>query len=149
MTWRPYNETEADLKNEAAVVNQFMHVMGYETSVKLSENLYGIDFAFFNARKELVAMAEVKIRTNAYSNIILSAAKALKLYQWKIATHRPAWLVIHLPKQGILAHEITPIKNYSICIAGSDRGQNGDMEPCIMVPLSSFTSIAPPLELSE
>jgi len=145
VTWRPRNESAGDVEREALILDAFCDAMSYARWIKLSESLYEIDAACFDSLDALMAWAEAKSRTKLYDHVLLSAAKALQLYRLHLATHVPAWFVIHVPGHGVMVHRIRAPHDYRIALAGNDRGQNGDKEPCIFIDHSAFSIIAPPL----
>jgi hypothetical protein len=135
--WRPHNESPEDLKREVEILRAFGKAKAYSRYVKLSPHLYGIDFACFNART-LAAWVEVKARDRIYDTMLLSFAKAAQLHRLALAANVPGFFVVSVP-HGIYFHAMDAPHQYQIELAGNDRGQNGDREPCVMIPLEQFT----------
>lgn len=142
--WRPRNETEHDQQQEAAVAEACRAAWGWHRVVKLSEMLYGVDFAGGYEDGTLAGWLEVKCRKSAYADMLLSLAKAQKLWSCHCVSGAPAHFVLSVP-DGIYAHHIRSPNSYQIRLGGNSRGQNGDIEPCIYVPFGAFSLVAPPL----
>lgn len=150
MTWRPRNETDEDRRREAAILDEASASLGYGFAgwIKLSETLYEIDAAFRDGDMRICAWVEVKARSKLYDTVLLSAAKALQLYRLELATKKPAYFIINVPDTGILCHRIRPLYTYDIRVGGNNRGQNGDLEPCVFINANDFSTIAPPVDFT-
>jgi len=148
MMSRPRNETEADLAKERAVVADLCAIFDCE-AVKLSDYLYGIDYALHaRATRELHSLVEIKCYSDDIRQFApLSLGKYEKMLRFARASRKPALFVIDTPG-GLLMHTISTPENYATAIlTGNPRGQNGDAEPCIPIKREQFTTIAPPRNL--
>jgi hypothetical protein len=139
--WRPHNESPEDLKREAEILRAFGRSRGFHRYVKLSPILYGVDFACFRGPGDhLAAWVEVKARDRLYDTVLLSFAKAERLHRLALAANVRGFFVVSV-SDGIYFHVIEAPHQYQIKLAGNDRGQNGDREPCVMIPLDKFTRL--------
>lgn len=137
MAFREHNETEEDLKQEsnaATLVEEEWKV----TIQKLSPFLYQLDWALFKD-KALVAFAEYKWRSYVYDPFIISYAKWFRGVELSDAADVPFYLIVEWPN-GIWYYRtrrsdahMLPVK-----LIGNRRGQNGDIEPCIQIPMNKF-----------
>lgn len=141
---RPRYETHGDLENEQAVATAFCDRFGLR-GVKLSESLYGIDWAFFK-NTTLRAYGEVKCRTNPsalYPTYMLSAAKWSKGRTLALNAGVPFIVIVRFT-DGIFyftakAGDPMPLE---VKLGGrADRGDRFDQEPVIHIPMTKFTAL--------
>lgn len=138
--WRPRNETEEDLTNE----NNAAKILAekWQVSVhKLSESLYGLDWAF-SRNEKVIAFGEFKKRSKKFNTLLLSAAKYHKMVQLYKQTGIPTFLIVEWP-EGIYYLDIgEPEMKLNIFMGGNfSRAQNGDLEPIVYIPVDKFTKI--------
>lgn len=137
--WRPYNETEQDLQNEAAVAEILSKKWGCDIH-KLSEKIYPVDWVF-SRDKIVVAYGEYKKRAKKYDTTLLSVSKYYRMIDLLNMAKVPVLLIIEWP-DGIyyldLSWEDMDLKAF---IGGSSRGQNGDIEPIVYIPNEKFSKI--------
>lgn len=134
--WRPRNETSDDLDREREAAGQVQRVRGVEV-VKLSEGLYGIDWALVEGGGRLVAWGEFKARKRRYDTLLLSAAK------WehgcRLAREFGVPFVVFVRwEDGLFCYPTNGFHTYRPEIGGNNRGQNGDIEPCVHLPTAAF-----------
>lgn len=132
--WRPRNETPTDLARELATA-QVIEDLWQVKVVKLSERLYEIDWAFFRG-DDLKAWAEFKYREKRYDTLLLSSAKWMRGRWLARESGVPFLIFIHWP-DGLYWYQcgdgVLPIQK-----GGNSRGQNGDIEPCVLIDTSTF-----------
>lgn len=138
MAWREYNETQEDLANETAVADILKKAWNCEI-VKLGSMLYNVDWAFFKD-SELVGFGEYKKRSAKKDPLILSYAKYLRGTHLAHSSGKSFILVIEWP-DGIWYCNIKKGDEFPVKLTGSSRGQNGDMEPCVLIPLDRFKKV--------
>lgn len=138
MTWRPRNETAEDLSRENEAAEAIAASLGV-TVHKLSEALYGVDWAFsYNGK--VIAFAEFKARKKKYDTLLLSAAKYMKLIEIATSTGLPTYMVVRWD-DGLWYYEINTKQHFPLEIGGNSRGQNGDIEPVVHIPTSEFSLV--------
>lgn len=138
MAWRPRNETTEDLQREEAAAKTLAEAWGVEV-IKLSEALYGVDWAFSRDNK-VVAFGEFKTRFKKYDTALLSFAKYSKLYNLHKLTGLPALLIIQWPDE-LCYWEVDDEPLKSIGVGRNSRGQNGDTEPVIYIDVNKFRQV--------
>ena len=139
MVWRPRNETAEDLQREEAAAKTLSEVWNVEV-VKLSDALYGVDWAFGRDNK-VVAFGEFKARSKKYDTLLLSFAKYTKLHNLHKVTALPVLLIVQWP-DGLWYWNMTDDPPKSISLGGNSRGQNGDIEPVVYINVSEFTQVS-------
>jgi hypothetical protein len=140
MNWRPRNETAQDRVNEQRGIGAFASRFNAD-AVKLSETLYGVDFAITRSQK-VVAWAEFKARKVKYDSLLISAAKVWKLACLARDSALPSFLVIEWP-DGIWYWRVPEMAPGPVSVGGNSRGQNGDVEPVYLIPSSEFRLAKP------
>lgn len=139
--WRPRNETEQDLQNEAAVA-KFLSDK-WECDVhKLSENLYPVDWAF-SREGTVVAYGEFKKRSKKFDTALLSAAKYYRMLDLARMTKLSVLLIIEWPKELCYIDLYKEPLDLQVYIGGNSRGQNGDIEPVVYIPCDKFVQVFP------
>jgi hypothetical protein len=137
--WRPYNETQEDLDNENRVA-QILSQKWKAEVLKLSSMLYTVDWAF-SRNGVVTAFGEYKKRSKKFDEIMLSAAKLMKMQQLHDFTKLPVLLIIEWP-DGVWYWDISANRwKGDFIVAGNSRGQDGDTEPMVMIPISKFRNI--------
>jgi len=106
LSWRPYNETPADLEREEKARLYVSDQWGVEVT-KLSEQLYGIDWVLHRG-KEVVGFGEFKYRLEFYNPYMISLAKYLKLRDLADSTDTVSRLVVQWMDKGTFMHRIHP-----------------------------------------
>ena len=141
MIWRPHNETEEDLKKEALVMDELVDLFRADSWLKLSPMLYYSDAALFRG-DEPFAYVEVKVRKRLYPTMILGVGKATHLWTVAVTNGIPAYFVVHV-EQGLYCHKLLRPhrRNYKFKPGGNSRGQRGDIEPVIHIPIKQFRRI--------
>lgn len=142
--WRPYNETQTDRDREDAA-RVAIEQMWKCRIVKLGDKLYKVDWAIFGASR-LWAYAEYKFRTKKFKEyFLMSAAKYTGGMQ--LATTFPDvrfLFIVEMEEEGLhytnLTERMAPVVRYS---GNPARRQNGDLEPCVIVPREWFKRIEP------
>lgn len=140
--WRPWNETEQDLLAEKSAAEEIEQAFDCVVT-KLSEGLYGIDWAL--SREGFVkAFGEFKRRNNSvkkYDTLILGAAK-FKQGHTLGSFYKVPFIVFIQWDEGLYFCKCDEAFIIELYIAGNARGQNGDIEPCIKIPTSSFKPVS-------
>ena len=137
--WRPRNETPEDLRHEADAAQILEEKFGLKVH-KLSEALYEFDWAI-TKDDELVAFAEFKQRRTKYETLLLSAAKWESGKRFSQEFGVPFVLFIRWP-DGLFSFKCRDGFTPEVRIGGNNRGQNGDIEPCVHIPVEMFARIA-------
>lgn len=138
MSWRPRNETPADLEREAAAAAVISQRWACEVQ-KLSEGLYGLDWALFRD-DVLIGWAEFKCRSERFPELLLSAAKWETGCRLSFMYQVPFCLVVRWP-DGLYHFTTRGTRPFKVAPRGSSRGQNGDKEPCVLIPTDEFKRI--------
>ncbi len=140
MNFRPHNESAADLQREDDARQTLEHEFGHSIT-KLSPFLYQCDWCFHDGAKVL-GFAEFKYRQNKYDKMLLALPKWLHLQNLMNETLLPVWIVFQFD-DGIYwrKYEWDDLGTPGIQFGGSNRGQPGDKEPIVLLPLSQFTKI--------
>lgn len=141
---RPFYENQNDRSNETAVIQKVCDVLNCEW-VKLKPS-YGLDFGFCKDGK-LIGLAEVKCRKYTFEKIDSLGGYMLSLHKWTAAknlvntTDLPFSLIVKDSNDQIRAAIFeSMLMHYNIMITGrKDRNDWQDIEPCVMIPISSFT----------
>ena len=137
--YRPYNETQEDLDNENRVA-QILSQKWKTEVLKLSPALYTVDWSF-SRNGVVTAFGEYKKRSKKYNEVMLSAAKLMKMQQLHDFTGLPVLLIIEWP-DGIWYWDMSADKwEGNFVVSGNPRGQNGDIEPTVMIPMSKFRNV--------
>src|SRR4051812_45478710 len=136
--WRPRNETPENLAFEINAHAAVEAAWGV-TVVKLSETLYGIDWALFK-NDRLVAWAEYKYRSQRYDTVLLSAAKWEHGVRLAERYNVPFLFIVGYP-DSMVYFSSQKVGVPAVRLGGNARGQNGDKEPCVFLPISAATEI--------
>lgn len=131
MTSRPFYESDIDRSNEAAAIAVLADL--YECSYRKLPISYGLDYALVRPDNSLLAIAEVKCRSNSsqtYPTIFVSALKRMKALELRRALNIPT-LFVPVYTDGIFLIDFKE-KPDSVTIGGrKDRGDKADIEPMI------------------
>lgn len=138
MSWRPYNESEEDIAREQAAANTLSDLWSADVT-KLSDTLYGLDWAF-SRNREICAFGEFKYRSKKFDTLLLGLGKVMKMQQVHEMTGLPVLLVISWP-DGLWYWEYNRSVVSNLQVGGNSRGQNGDTEPVVHIPVSEFTRV--------
>lgn len=138
MSWRPKNETEADLANESAAAAELSSRWGVKV-VKLSPFLYTVDWTLVREER-VIGFAEFKFRTKKHPKTLLSAAKYWKMQELAKDSGVPVFLIVRWPDD-LWAFKIDATQRWVPKLGGSPRGQNGDMEPVVYIPTKKFKRV--------
>ena len=141
---RPTYETEQDRAREARV-GQYLSDRWACQVFKLKP-YYGVDYAVFTEGR-MRGVMEIKCRTytsqqlDGMGGLILSAHKWANAAQWH-SVHKMAFvLALDLP-DGLFTLTVTPDDAwpvYPLILGGrTDRGDEHDIEPCCLIPMSGF-----------
>jgi hypothetical protein len=136
-TWRPRNESAEDLRAETAAKAIIERAWKCDI-LKLGEYLYGVDWSL--SRDDWVmAFGEFKKRSRLYDTVILSAAKYEHGMRLGALYLVPFFFFVEI--DGVLRYcdlrgQILPAK-----VGGNARKQNGDIEPCVFIPVNLFRII--------
>lgn len=138
--WRPANETVDDTAREHAAAQRIQTLWGMRC-LKLSPALYHIDWSLHRGGK-LVAFAEYKFRDVQYESVLLSFAKFE--HGCRLAMSAGVGFIFFVEfTHGILWLDATRLDRRELLIlaGGNTRGQNGDIEPVIHLPIERFVPI--------
>lgn len=140
-SWRPWNETEQDLLAEQSAAKEVEQAFDC-TITKLSEGLYGIDWAL--SRDGFVkAFGEFKRRNTSikkYETLILSASKFRQGFTLG-SFYKVPFIVFIQWDEGLYFCKCDETSIVGLYIAGNARGQNGDIEPCVKISTDSFKPV--------
>ena len=141
---RPLYETQADLRNEAAVIeilSQKWRVNFNKLPIK-----YHLDYAATRNGK-VVAYIEVKVRKYRMDQIgkwggyMLSVGKLQTAKQLCEISNATFCLAVQC-LDGLHWIAIKDFSQFPVVITGrTDRGDAQDVEPCVLIPAESFTSL--------
>ena len=138
--FRPTYERPADRSAEREVIDELLTLLGGLKAHKLPR-ADQIDFAITDADKNVVAVAEVKCRTQRYPTLMLSASKWLRLQEYR-SLGIDALLVVRWPEGTFIAPAL-PECVASVEIGGRiDRGDPEDMEMVVHVRGDAFKRMA-------
>jgi hypothetical protein len=140
MAWRPRNESQLDLDRELEAAAKIEAAWDVQ-HIKLGEVKYELDWAFFRDKK-LVAFGEFRWREKQYDTLLLSCGKWMKMLDIHQKLDVPVVLFIHWHGLGLHYYTIKPEAEYQKAIGGGHRGQNGDIEPVVHIPVSEFKRLA-------
>ena len=142
---RPLYETPADLSNEAAVLDLISKKWGavyHKLPIR-----YHLDYVATNSKGHVVGYVEIKVRKHSMQQIdqwggyMLSLAK-LQTAESLCRISKSAFVLVVKCPEGVYWVKITNFTGYPVRIAGrTDRGDSQDVEPCVMIPAKSFTSL--------
>lgn len=135
MTWRPRNETAEDRRRQNAARDMICAHRRCE-AIDLSERLYEIDWMFHRGRRP-ICWAEYKHRDEQYDTVILGVAKWTRGCMLARRTNLPFLFMVEWPGHGLHWARLDK-RAFPIEIGGNRRGQNGDIEPVIHVPIKNF-----------
>lgn len=140
MNFRPQNETPADLQREDDARQTLAFEFGHDIT-KLSPFLYQCDWCFHDGL-QVLGFAEFKYRHKKYDFMMLALAKWLHLRDLMNETLLPVWIVFQFD-DGIYwrKYEWIHAETPKIQFGGSNRGQPGDKEPIVLLPIKEFTKI--------
>jgi hypothetical protein len=138
-TWRPRNETPEDLRHEAETAEILLAKYGI-TAHKLSETQYCFDWTL-SKDDQVIALAEFKQRKTKYDTLLLSAAKFEAGMRYSDRLKKPFVLFVRWP-DGLFSYKFTDDFVPEVKMGGNSRGQNGDIEPCVFIPVDLFIRIA-------
>lgn len=136
--WRKWNETKEDQKRESDAASVIESAFKCQCH-KLSPTLYGIEWAICRD-DQLVGWAEYKFRRKRYDTLLLSLAKWERGRKWSDLTGRPFIIFVEWP-DGLYWIKTNSKEMPPIVLGGSDRGQNGDKEPCVLIETRYFIKI--------
>ena len=137
--WRPRNETPEDLRHEAETAEILLAKYGI-TAQKLSETQYCFDWTL-SKDDQVIALAEFKQRKTKYETLLLSAAKYEAGMRYSERLKKPFVLFVRWP-DGLWYFKATDDFVPEVKLGGNSRGQNGDIEPCVHIPIGLFNKIA-------
>ena len=137
---RPVYETKEDRTREQQVFDAIADKFSCQCIV--TPKLSVADRLLCNRKGELVAIAELKIRTNPYKKYptyMLSAHKHEALTRMGEALKVPALLVVKFSD----SLKVTTLKDTYLKEVGGryDRGDSKDVEQCIYIPIGEFKTI--------
>lgn len=138
MSWRPHNESAEDIAREQAAANTLSDLWNADV-LKLSDTLYGLDWVF-SRDNEVCAFGEFKYRTKKYDTLLLGLGKVMKMQQVHEMTGLPVLLVISWP-DGLWYWEYNKDDIHKVQVGGNFRGQNGDTEPVVHIPVDRFIRV--------
>lgn len=130
-------ESAGDLANQRKVADMLEKKWGCKL-VK-TPRFYQFDYTV-TQDTAVKAFCEIKVRQAHYDELILSLHKWKSGVEMSIHTGLPFLLVVSTPK-GLFWRDIKP-GPLAVVIAGrKDRGDDQDIEPCVLIPMSSFKQI--------
>ena len=138
--FRPRNETAQDLKHEGSAQAIIARKWGYQI-VKLSPLAYRVDWALFHPESKRVRIfAEYKRRDKRYDTLLLSASKIAA--GRALADSFGCLFVIFVEWPEGLFFWTDDGRRFPLELRGrTDRGQNGDLEPTVMIPVTLFKEV--------
>jgi hypothetical protein len=139
MSWRPWNETPADLEHEAEAAAKLEAKFNVNVK-KLSVGMYNLDWGLYRKDK-LVAWAEFKRRSERYHTLFLSFAKWEHGCRLARESKKPLLIVVHWP-DGLYVFKWKDDYTPEVKLERNRRGQNGDEEPCAHIHSHLFKRIA-------
>lgn len=142
---RPLYETQADLRNEAAVIkilSQKWRVNFHKLPIK-----YHLDYAATRNGK-VVAYVEVKVRKyrmdqiDKWGGYMLSVGKLQTAKQLCEISNTSFCLAVQCV-DGLYWITIKDFSQFPVVITGrADRGDAQDVEPCVLIPAEKFSLMA-------
>lgn len=134
---RPINETEEDLENERAVMAEIANRWNCcYTKLPMSEHL---DYELFRKFGDPIGRIEIKCRTESYDPLWLSFAKFCAGVHYSALSRKRFFIAYRIPPGKIIWYEHKDGKfNMKQNAGRTDRGQEGDVEPCVELPLVIF-----------
>lgn len=145
MRFRPYNETEEDLRREREAADIIARAFK-STVEKLSPTLYHVDWCFRRGTK-IFAVGEYKHRdVGPFDEIFLSYAKLTKLVNMARDLDVKAFVFFEFKtKPGEIWYldllRLMEKQDVEVKWGGNNRNQNGDKEPVAMLPFSEMSAI--------
>lgn len=143
--WRERNETEEDLKRERAAEKQIFEKFGM-VCLKLGEVKYRVDWALCKDGN-FSAWGEYRyrnVRRTQYKTFIMASDKWHHLRWLSDMSGHPSLLFVYWVDDGLFwlnCSKVDP-KNIAYFIGGNGvRGQNGDIEPMIHIPIEFFNKV--------
>jgi hypothetical protein len=134
---RPTYETTVNLQTETAVAAQLQQL--WECRFVKTPKFYEFDYAI-ESEDEVKAFCEIKVRGKHYPTLLLSLHKWQQGLMTAENTGLPFLLIAKTP-EGIFWHQITK-KPYRIVVGGrKDRGDEQDIEPCVLIPFDDMTKV--------
>lgn len=140
MSWRPRNETELDLQRELEAAGKIEREWNVE-HLKLGEFSYRVDWAFFR-HSNLVGFGEFRWRAKQYDTLLLGASKWMKMCDISAKMNVPVCMFLHWDGIGLHYYRVDPLASLQVVKGGGHRGQNGDIEPVVLIPISEFKFLA-------
>ena len=142
---KPRLETQDDI-NVKNMVREFLQEDQYCSIHNLYEKMYYVDWYCEGKGGDTVWFAEFKRRTIDHNEfkegILLSLHKYLRLQEYSRITRTPSEFVV-LFNDGLFCHPITVHQTPKIQLMGrNDRGHEGDVEPCVLLPPETFKLIS-------
>jgi len=132
-------ESEQDLENERQILCALSAHLGLDYEL-LNAAKYVVDAALHDADRKVKYIAEVKKRTvpaGQYPDILLSTHKVAEgLRQSAILRCEFLFAVEWTNARGYIALTHGLVDFFDIRIAGSHRGDAGDIEPCYKIPIN-------------
>jgi hypothetical protein len=136
---RPHNETQADLLKEREAADRIEQI--WDVSItKLSEHLYGMDWAIAKPDGTVIGWGEFKSRDRRYVTLSISAGKFEKMLIRGKISKLPAYLFIEVGGSTWWVDVLT-VGQAELIMGGNLRGQPGDYEPMAHIPWVLFKPI--------
>ena len=144
---RPTYETEHDREREAEVGRYLSSA--WDCQLFKLKPYYGMDFAVF-VGGIMRGVMEIKCRNYTSEALAGLGGLILSAHKWQTASH---WHSVHRMSfalavrlaDGLFVFDVpaeTEWPVYRVTLAGrTDRGDDQDIEPCVMLPMSAFTRI--------
>jgi len=142
LKWRECNESEEDRQRQATAA-LFIERRWHCVVEDLSPFLYEIDWCL-RRDDRICAFAEYKYRDRQYPEMMLSLAKWAKLRQLGWTARVPALMIYQFEDGSMMYFDAVSylhVKELKVLWGGNDRGQNGDKEPVIMLPLKDMKPV--------
>ena len=142
---KPWLETQGDI-NIKNRVREFLQEYQHCSIHNLYEKMYYVDWYCESRDSDRVWFSEFKRRTINHDQfndgVLLSLHKYLRLQEYSGITGTPSRFVV-LFNDGLFSHPITKIHTPKTQLMGrNDRGHEGDVEPCVLLPPETFKLIS-------
>lgn len=149
---KPRLETQDDI-NVKNRVKEFLQEDQNCSIHNLYEKMYYVDWYCEARGGETKWFAEFKRRTINHDQfihgVLLSLHKYLRLQEYSRITCTPSEFIV-LFNDGLFCHSITGHHTPRIQLMGrKDRGYEGDVEPCVLLPPETFTLISTEVPLEH
>ena len=136
---KPKLETQRDVDHKNAAKHKVESAWDCKI-VDLYEPLYRLDW-WIPEKNVYIEHKQRAVSTAKYPDIILSLSKVMMMSDFISVLGARCFFVVGFT-DGLMYTEIKETNDYPVTASGrTDRGIEGDVEPCIRIPMSSFNDI--------